>query len=74
MKRRFVDAPADERCAWTVHLADGSEAQCGRYRKFNGLCTQHRKMREAMQFPCCGGSDENPPEHTMDCETRQAAA
>jgi hypothetical protein len=21
-------------------------------------------------FPCCGGSDESPAEHTMDCETR----
>jgi hypothetical protein len=22
-------------------------------------------------FPCCGGSDETPPEHTQDCHTRQ---
>ena len=21
-----------------------------------------------MNFPCCCGSDENPPEHTQDCE------
>jgi hypothetical protein len=27
---------------------------------------------EAQQrmFPCCGGNDESPAEHTMDCETR----
>lgn len=22
-------------------------------------------------FPCCGGSDEHPPEHTQDCSTRE---
>lgn len=25
-------------------------------------------------FPCCGGSDEHPPEHTQDCETLALAA
>lgn len=72
MKRTFIDAPTEQRCAWTVKLADGSEAQCGRYRKIGDLCTQHHKMHDAMEFPCCGGNDEYPPEHTEDCETRHA--
>lgn len=25
---------------------------------------------EGEAFPCCGGSDESPPEHTQDCHTR----
>lgn len=25
-------------------------------------------------FPCCGGSDEHPPEHTQDCMIREAIA
>lgn len=47
MKRRFIDAPTEQRCSWTVRLADGSEAQCGRYTKVRDLCTQHHKMHEA---------------------------
>ncbi len=31
-----------------------------------GLCKQHSKMEEA-KFPCCGGTDETPAEHTQDC-------
>lgn len=64
---RFVDAPQDMRCQWDVTLRDGSKAQCGRRRKIGQLCTQHHKMHEAASFPCCGGTDELPPEHTMDC-------
>lgn len=29
--------------------------------------------RSPEQFPCCGGSDERPPEHTQDCSTRAGA-
>lgn len=69
MKRRFIDAPRELRCEWTITLRDGSKAQCGRYRRLGArnLCTQHRKMHGAMKFPCCGGNDELPPDHCMDC-------
>jgi hypothetical protein len=44
MKRRFVDAPDDQRCTATVILEDKSTAQCGRYQKVGCLCTQHAKI------------------------------
>lgn len=66
-KRRFIDAPTEERCEATVTLTDGSLAQCGRYRKRGNLCTQHAKMTEAFHCEYCGGNDELPPDHCMDC-------
>ncbi|KAF1692693.1 hypothetical protein CSC64_06815 [Pseudoxanthomonas koreensis] len=66
--RRFIDAPTDMRCRWDVTLRDGSRAQCGRLRKHGDLCTQHQKMADTAHFPCCGGNDELPPDHTMDCQ------
>jgi hypothetical protein len=67
MKRRFIDASADDRCRWTVLLSDRSAAQCGRRKVRGDLCTQHAKM--LLQWSCdyCGGSDELPPDHTIDC-------
>ena len=47
MPRRFIDAPAAERCAATLPLADGSQAQCGRRKTQGGLCTQHAKKLAA---------------------------
>lgn len=73
MPRRFIDAPTEQRCVWTITLRDGSEAQCGR-RKTNGdLCTQHAKMEARWSCAYCGGNDEQPPDHCMDC-TRPGAA
>lgn len=46
MKRRFRDAPDDQRCTATVVLEDNSKAQCGRYRKVGCLCTQHAKIEQ----------------------------
>lgn len=70
MTRRFIDAPSELRCSWTVTLRDGSEAQCGRYRRLGDpqLCTQHAKMHAAWSCEYCGGNDELPPDHCMDCE------
>jgi hypothetical protein len=70
--RRFIDAPYELRCEWTIKLADGSEAQCGR-RKVRGLlCTQHQKMHDAWpRCEYCGNNDELPPGCCMDC-TRPA--
>ena len=45
--RRFIDAPYEHRCQWTVKLPDGSEAQCGRRRTVGTLCTQHAKIAKA---------------------------
>jgi hypothetical protein len=56
-KRRFVDAPADQRCSCTIFLRDGSEAQCGRRKKVGGLCTQHTRM--AAGYPAFAEAD--PP-------------
>jgi uncharacterized Fe-S cluster-containing protein len=42
--RRFKDAPSVCRCQATVHLKDGTTAQCGRYRKLGVHCTQHSKI------------------------------
>ena len=43
-RRRFIDAPDDQRCKSTITLRDGSKAQCGRYGKVSDLCRQHHKM------------------------------
>ena len=67
MSRRFIDAPADVRCEWTVTLKDGSQAQCGRRRTIGSLCTQHAKMAAAFRCEYCGGNDELPPDHCADC-------
>jgi hypothetical protein len=68
MTRRFIDAPYEQRCRWTVTLRDRSQAQCGRYQKVGNLCTQHAKMADAWSREYCGGNDELPPDHAMDCE------
>lgn len=44
MKRRFIDAPDDERCTATIVYKDKSLARCGRYKKVGCLCTQHAKI------------------------------
>ena len=72
MSRRFIDAPYELRCGWTITLRDGSKAQCGRHHTNGRLCTQHEKMRAAWGCAYCGGNDETPPDHCMDC-TRPAA-
>ncbi len=72
MKRRFVDAPSDERCRWTCILKDRSEAQCGRRKTIGNLCTQHSKIDSRWSCDYCGGNDEFPRQHTMDCTSPQA--
>lgn len=42
-KRIFIDAPLSERCEANITLRDGSQAQCGRYKKVGCLCKQHAK-------------------------------
>ena len=45
MKRIFKDAPYEARCEANITLRDGSQAQCGRYRKVGCLCKQHAKIK-----------------------------
>lgn len=40
-KRRFIDAPQDERCKYDITLRDGSGAQCGRRKVDGDYCRQH---------------------------------
>ena len=72
---RFFAAPTDsDRCtADRKPLKDGSGARCMRKREpGRPYCSIHR-------FECCGGNDETPKDHCMDCparseeELRQAA-
>lgn len=72
MKRRFVDTPSDERCRWTITLRDGSEAQCVRRKAIGDLCAQHSKIDVRWSCAYCGGNDEYPRAHTMDCSRPQA--
>lgn len=68
--RRFVDASSEERCQWTIRLRGGGKddfARCGRHHVDGQLCTQHAKMAAAWSCEYCGGNDELPPDHTMDC-------
>lgn len=69
--RHFTAATNELRCKWDIKLKDGSGAQCMRAAKDRGLCLQHRKIRDAMNFKCCGGTDMHPPEHTTDCDTKE---
>lgn len=64
---RFIDAPADERCEWTIKLRDGSGAQCGRRRVVGSLCTQHAKIAARWSCEYCGGNNELPPDRRADC-------
>ncbi len=68
MARRFFDAAGDSRCAQVIKLRDGSEAQCGRANTNGIVCTQHANMNKRWSCTYCGGNDENPPDHCMDCE------
>jgi hypothetical protein len=70
--RRFIDAPREFRCVWTITLRDGSKAQCGRRKAIGQLCMQHEKINitNRLTFQCCGGNDEFPTDHTMDCHKR----
>jgi hypothetical protein len=73
-KRRYSAPPEHDRCRWDITLpGDGSGAQCMRRRMVGQLCTQHAKMYAAWSCEYCGGNDEFPPEHCMDC-TRPAPA
>lgn len=74
MTRRSFTAPSIEyRCEWDITLrSDKSGAQCMR-RKVAGehLCRQHLKMLAAWSCEYCGGNDELPPDHCMDCTRPQ---
>lgn len=62
---RFIDAKQSERCQQTIELGDGSTAQCGRRQTGEGLCTQHRKMKESTKHPihdCNDMINSLPPE------------
>lgn len=72
--RRFIDADAEQRCEWTVKLRDGSLAQCGRRHTDGQLCTQHAKMHARWSCTYCGGNDQLPPDHCMDCTRPNHAA
>jgi hypothetical protein len=64
VKRRFIDASTEERCMWTTR----SNVQCGRRRVLGSLiCAQHQKMADRWSCEYCGGNDELPPDHCMDC-------
>lgn len=44
-KRRFIDAPTDQRCTANARVGrKGELAQCGRYRKVGTFCLQHAKI------------------------------
>ncbi len=51
MPRRFIDAPTEFRCSAAITLKDGSGAQCGRYAKVDGLCTQHARIKAMERSP-----------------------
>lgn len=70
-KRRFIDALTEERCRWTITLPDKSEAQCGRRHIDGDLCAQHLKMHKRWCCEYCGGNDEYPTDHTVDCSRPQ---
>lgn len=67
MRRNFTAPPSDARCRWTIRLRDKSEAQCMRAATDGQLCTQHSRMRDRWHCEYCGGNDESPKDHTMDC-------
>jgi len=67
--------PDDQRCkADRRPLSDGSRARCMRRATAGALCAQHAKIAVTAAFHCeyCGGNDELPPDHRMDC-TRPSA-
>ena len=47
-KRRFIDAPADGRCEYTIFLGKNPDdvAQCGRRKREGRYCRQHQKIVE----------------------------
>jgi len=47
MKRKWTDAPNDQRCRYDITLRDGSKAQCGRRRVNGDYCKQHQNMEAA---------------------------
>jgi hypothetical protein len=65
--RRWRDPFGELRCQWDITLRDGSKAQCGRRKALGQLCTQHDKMHAQWACEYCGGNDELPPDHCMDC-------
>jgi hypothetical protein len=69
--RRSFTAPIDElRCRWDITLrGDKSGARCMRRIAVVGgsLCHQHTKMADRWSCAYCGGNDQTPPDHTMDC-------
>lgn len=65
MKRRFRDAPQQQRCTATITLRDKSEAQCGRYAKVKGLCRQHAIKSGVLVF--CGHCDNYEQHSTQNC-------
>lgn len=76
MKKRnytAADARGVDRCEADITLRDGSGARCMRAAKIDGLCAQHAKMTAEFSCEYCGGNDERPPSHCMDC-TRLGAA
>jgi len=68
MKRPFTAALSVDRCSYTITLRDGSAAQCMRKKTKGDLCTQHSRIVNGWSCEYCGGNDETPPGHCMDCE------
>lgn len=69
MKRHLEVPTDDQRCQWDINRNLGhSRYQCSRRKVIGDLCTQHAKMADAWHCEYCGGNDELPPDHTMDCD------
>ncbi len=66
-KRVFICAHPDDRCKYVITLSDKSKADCGRRHVDGTLCRQHAKIVAAWACEYCGGNDELPPDHCMDC-------
>jgi hypothetical protein len=76
MTLRIYMAPPDEgRCAADRKpLSDGSLARCMRRATVGNLRAQHARMTAAFRCEYCGGNDELPPDHCLDCGRPQVKA
>jgi len=63
-KRRFIDAPADVRCEYTIFLGKAADdiAQCGRRKMRNvRYCRQHQNIFERNGNHERPGASPEPP-------------
>jgi DnaJ-class molecular chaperone len=75
VRRAFTAPVDDDRCRWDISLrGDKSAARCMRRHTDGSLCTQHARIAARWSCEYCGGNDELPPDHCMDCTRPGAAA